>query len=106
MANKNEATSRYFNLSVGDLVKNKTKKLLNAVLPEGFEVDRICRSGLNFSYVIKRKGFHSGCAIANTFWSNGPMIRFSVQLDSVEGLLFIKAMKEDFNVSESQILTI
>jgi hypothetical protein len=106
MADKGEATSRYFNLSVGDLVKNKTKDFLNAVLPKGYAVDRIEREGLVFSFIIKRKGFHPDCAVAQTFWSNGPMIRFSVQLDSVEGLLFIKAMKEAFSVNESQIMTI
>lgn len=106
MAGENEATSRYFNLSVDDLVKNKNKELLNAVLPEGYVVDRMEREGFVFFYIIKRKGFHPKCATAEAFWSNGQMFRFSVQLDSVEGLLFIKAMKNAFNVSESQIMTI
>jgi len=80
--------------------------MLNAVLPEDFEVDRVNGSKLNFSFVIKSKLLNSDCAIAETFFSNGPMIRFSVKIDSVEGLLFIRAMKKAFKISESQIMTI
>jgi len=74
-------------------------------LPDGYKVFG-ADTEISTNYFVRREGATESCAIINYFWSNGPMLRFSIYHYSPEGKMFMKAMETSFNVREDEVLRI
>jgi len=84
-----------FNISFQKAIEGNASEFIKMFLPEGYEIFYVEQDIFRTCH-IRAVGRETVCAHANYFWSNEPMVSFTISSNSADSQVFLEAMEKRF----------